>query len=61
MANKTYFTGTPVEEYENDIYAVQDSKNLVLFAAKQPLISQNSQPTIFAPMNALKFSGMTSL
>ncbi len=26
MANKTYFTKTPVEEYENDIYAIQISK-----------------------------------
>lgn len=24
--NKTYFTGAPVEEYENDIYAVQQTK-----------------------------------
>ena len=26
MANKTYFSQKPVEEYEDDIYAVQEAK-----------------------------------
>lgn len=34
MANKTYFTGTPVEEYEDDIYAVEKTKKPCVICGK---------------------------